>query len=184
MKTFKICTLFLSVVIFAIGCMTQFNIIKENPKSVNLSSYNSIYVGWLDLGPNLYGHKPAEWITENRRNNVDGLQIYLKDALPGKKIIGAMSPADMYAGNADLQLQFKLNGKIKFENVFVKVCELPVEITYIDGKTGRVLYASTVMATCVAPFPRNWKAQSFDGALDNDILNLANGIAAKIKSGK
>ncbi len=184
MKTVKICTLFLSIVIFTIGCMTQFNVIKESPSSVNLSGYNSIYVGWLDLGANLYGHKPGDWATENRRNNVDGLQIYLRDALPGKKITGANSAADQYPGTADLQLQFRLNNKIKYQIGMTVTCELPVDIIYLDGKTGKVLYTSSVMTTCAAPFPRNWKVNSFDGALDNDILNLANGIAAKIKSGR
>jgi uncharacterized membrane protein (UPF0127 family) len=112
------------------------------------------------------------------------LQVYLREALPGKKITGAASIADRYPGNADLLLLFKLNDKIKYNVAMTMLCELPVDVTYIDGKTGKVLYTSTLMVTCAAPFPRNWKTNSFDGALDNEILNLANGIAAKIKSGR
>ncbi len=188
-KTVKIYTILLSILVFTTGySATLYNVVKESPASVNLSGYNSIYVGWLDLGPNLYGHKPAEWITENRRNNVDGLQIYLKTALPGKKITGAASAADRYAGNADLQLQFKLNDKIKYQTGLKQICEFLVDVIYLDGKTGKLLYASTLMVNCDAEFfgmpPRRWKMGSFDGALDNEIFNLANAVAAKIKSGK
>jgi hypothetical protein len=189
MKTIKINTLILTVIIFLISCSGNFyNVLKENPSSVNLSGYNSIYVGWLDLGPNLYGHAPADWNTENRRHNIDGLQLYLRDALPGKKIFGATSIADQYPGNADLRLQFKLNSKIKYEIGMTIACEFLVDVIYLDGKTGKLLYTSTMLVNCktafFAPPQRKFKGNTFDGALDTDIFKLANAIAAKIKSGK
>lgn len=183
MKTVKIFTL-LSVLIFAFGCMSNYNILKENPSSPNLSGMKTIYVGWLDLregDSSAYGFERNNWATEIGRHNIEGLQVYLRDALPGKKIIGATSKADMYPGNADLQLQFKLKEKIKYQVGFTIACELKVDVNFLDGKTGKVLYAASVMSTCAAPFPKNWKANSFDGALDNDIYNLAVGIAEKLK---
>jgi hypothetical protein len=189
MKTIKICTILLSILFFTIGYTDSlYNVVKESPASVNLSGYNSIYVGWLDLGANYYGHKENEWIIEKRRNNVDGLQVYLKAALPEKKITGAISAVDKYLGNAELLLLFKLKDKIKYQSGMPPICELLVDVTYLDGKTGRILYTSSLVVTCNAAFfgmpPRNWKKGSFDGRLDNEIFNLANAIAEKIKSGK
>jgi hypothetical protein len=187
MKTIKIYTMLLTVLIFTIGYgETTSEIIKEYPSSVNLSRYNSIYVGWFDLGANQYGHKANDWATENRRNNVEGLQVYLREALPGKKITGAASIFDRYPRNADLLLQFKLADKIKYgKSGLTPICELKVYVFFLDGKTGKVLYSATMLTTCTFSFSgRNWKANSFDGALDNEIFKLANVIASKFKSGK
>jgi len=186
MKKIKIGTILLSILIFTIGySKTSFEIVKETPASPKLSGYKSIYLGWLDLKEadyNLYGHKPGDWKTEIRRHNTEGLQVYLKDALPGKIISGAASPADRYAGNADLQILLKVNDKIKYEKGFVINCSLNVDVMIFDGKTNNLLYTANIISYCTFPFSHlNWKANSFDGALDNEILNLSKAIASKFK---
>ncbi len=187
MKTIKIITFLLSVLIFTIGySASSYEILKENPSSPKFKEFKSIYVGWLDLKENdydIYGQKQNDWKTLIRVLNTEGLQVYLKEAMPGTKITGAASSADRYPGNADLRLQFKLNDRIKYKIGFKADCDLIVDVMIFDGMTNNLLYTTTVVTHCMAGFSHlNWKANSFDGALDNEVRYLATAIADKLKN--
>jgi len=83
------------------GCASApYSVVKENPSSPKLSGYKSIYVGWLDLRENdweLYGYDSKNiWASEIKKHNIEGLREYLKTALPGKTITGAMSKSDVF----------------------------------------------------------------------------------------
>jgi hypothetical protein len=177
-------TIFTAAVILS-GCASQFSIVKENPSSPKLSGYKSIYVGWLDLREDdwkLYGYDSKNtWATEIKRSNINGLQVYLKSDLPGKTIIGASSKSEAYSGKGDLYLKFRYNKINQNYNGWGALDELLVDVDFIDGKTGKILYTASIITTQAAAFPRNWKGTSFDGRLDNEIYNLSWGIAEKLK---
>ena len=168
-----------------IGCASAFSITKENTSSPNLSGYKNIYVGWLDLREDdwkIYGYASKNlWMTEIKRNNVNGLQMYLKEYLPGKKIIGATSKSDVFSGQGDLYLRFTFNKINQNYNGWGRGDEFLVDVAFIDGKTGKELYNASIVTTQAAAFPRNWKGATFDGRLDNEIYNLSWGIAEKFK---
>ncbi len=175
----------LAVTLFS-ACLfpTRFTIVKENPSSPNLSGYKSIYVGWLDLNEDEWkncGYASKDiWVAEIKKLNVDGLQLYLKTELPEKNIVGAASKKDLYSGKGDLVLKFKVVELDTRIGAF-KDSSFSVNVDFIDGKSGKTLYTASITTSSFAPFPRNWKGNTFDGRIDNQIYNLAWGIAQKLK---
>jgi hypothetical protein len=170
--------------IFLSGCATRFSIVKDNPSSPKLSGYKSIYVGWLDFNEDewkTYGYDSKDlWLTEIKRHNVKGLQEYFKAELPDKTVFGALSKTEIYSGKGDLFIKFKLINLEAKTGAF-KDASLTVDAEFIDGKSGKTLYTASIVTSSFAPFPRNWKGNSFDGRLDNEIFNLSWGIAEKLK---
>lgn len=172
------------LVAFLIGCVSSFSVVKESPSSPKLSAYKSIWVGWLELREDdwkQYGYASKDlWLTEIRRHNVSGLQEYLKAELSGKTITGAKSKSDQFPETSDLYLKIKFK-KLEAETGMSSIDKIFVDVDIIEGKTGKILYNASLMASSAAAFPRNWKAASFDGRLDNQMYNLGWGIAEKLK---
>ena len=172
------------IIASSIGCATRFSVVKENPSSPKLSEYKSIYIGWLDLNEDnwkTYGYTSKNiWVSEVKKHNVNGLQEYFKADNPGKTIYGASSKTETYSGKGDLVLKLKL---IKLGDAlgWAKDDYLSVDVEFVDGKSGKSLYMASITMSSFAPFPRNWKANSFEGRLDNQLYNLSWGIADKLK---
>jgi len=168
------------------GCLfpTRFDIVKENPSSPYFRTYKSIYVGWLDLNEDEWkncGYASKDiWITEIKKLNVNGLQMYLKTELPDKTILGASSKTDTYSGQGDILLKFKVVQLDTRIGAF-KDTSFSVDVDFVDGKSGKTFYTASIVTSSFAPFPRNWKGNTFDGRIDNQIYNLAWGIAQKLR---
>jgi hypothetical protein len=181
-----LCFAIFTAAIFFFGCASPFSIDKESQSAPKLNVYKNIYIGWLDLREDdwkLYGYTSKNlWLAEIKRHNVTGLQQYIKAELPGKKISGASSKTEKYSGKgkSDLLMKFKLN-KLEAEAGMTSLDRLYVDVDFIDGKSGKKLYTASLVSSSAAAFPRNWKASSFDGRLDNEIYNLSRGIAEKLK---
>ena len=180
-----LCSAILAAAFFLSGCASAFSIVKENPASPKLNGYKSIYVGWLDLREDdwkVYEYDSKNtWATEIKRHNTKGLQEYIKAELPGKTIYGAASKSETYSGKGDLYLKFKFNKINQNYNGWGAVDEMLVDVDFIDGKSGKTLYAASIVTTQAAAFPRNWKGSTFDGRVDNEIYNLSWGVAEKLK---
>lgn len=172
------------IIASSIGCATRFSVVKENPSSPKLSGYKSIYIGWLDLNEDnwkTYGYTSKNiWVLEVKKHNVNGLQEYFKADNPGKTIYGASLKTETYSGKGDLIIKFKL---IKLGDSIgaFKDDTLSVEADFIDAKSGKTLYTASIVTSSFAPFPRNWKGNTFEGRLDNELYNLSWGIADKLK---
>ncbi len=183
-KKILLCVIVFAAVVFLADCASRFSVLKEAPSLPKLSGYKSIYVGWLNLDENEwktygYGSKNV-WASEIRRNNVEGLQVYLREELPGKALFGAQSKDETYGGKGDLFIKFKIINLEPTTGAF-RDASLTVDVEFIDGKSGKSLYTASIVTASFAPFPRNWKGNSFDGRLDNEIFNLAWGIAAWLR---
>ena len=176
----------LVAIAFTVGCASTFSIVKENPSSPKLSGYKTIYVGWLDLRENdwkLYGYASKDqWVTAIKTANISVLQEYLKQDLPGKTITGASSKSDTFSGNSDLYLKFAFN-KINqnFNYGWGGVDELLVDVEFIEGKTGKVVYTASIVTTQNAAFPRGHRGWTFEARLDIELYNLSWGLAEKLK---
>jgi hypothetical protein len=176
-------TIFAAVLILS-GCATRFATVKENPSLPKLSGYKSIYVGWLDLNEEEWkncGYASKNiWLAEIKKHNIKGLQEYIKLELPDKTVFGASSKTDTYTGKGDLFLKFKII-KLDTSTGAFKDTDFSVDVNFIDGKSGNTLYTASIVTSSFAPFPRNWKGNTFEGRLDNQIYNLAWGISAWLR---
>lgn len=161
--------------------LTIHRIIKESPKKVNLQKYNHIHLGWLDLRGNDWKkyqyEKKENWVAVINQVNLNGIGVYLKKRLSGKKVTGASSKADTKIKG---DLYIKLN-YVKIVPVRKGVDELHVNLTFINGKTKKTIYSASVAINSKGVFPRNWKGSTFDGRVDNEIYNLAKFIASKFE---
>ena len=184
-KKLFVCFVVVAVTIFS-SCLfpTRFTTVSENPSSPNLSGNKSIYVGWLDLNEEEWqncGYASKDiWVAEIKRHNVEGLQLYLKDELPEKTVFGVSSKTDTYSGKGDIFLKFKVV-KLDTRTGAFKDSHFSVNVDFVDGKSGKTLYTTSIVTSSFAPFPRNWKGNTFDGRIDNQIYNLAWGIAQKLR---
>ena len=169
---------------FAINCASPVSVTKENTESPRLKKYKIIYVGWLQLREDDwknygYGSK-RQWINAIKKHNISGLQTYLKEQLTGRKIYGAKSQKDVYRGTGALYMKFSFD-KLDATDNLSSIDTLYVTAVFIDGKTKKAVYKASFAASSESPFPRNLKSASFDGRLDNEMYNLALGIAEKFK---
>ncbi len=179
-----LCYVIFTAVIFLSGCITRFSVVKDNPSSPSLSGYKSIYISWIDLneeGWSTCGYESkAVWAAEIKKHNLQGLQEYFKADLPGKAIYGAASKSETYSGKGDLILKFK-SVKVDDRTGAFKDTFFSTDVDFIDGKSGKILYTASITTSSFAPFPRNWKGNTFDGRLDNQLYNLSWGISEKLR---
>lgn len=161
-----------------ISCASLVDVQKERPAAFKAKKVRTVYVGTLNMPEGLrkrFGFKSkSRWLREVRGNNA-GIKTYLRENLPGKKIRGARQKPS----SGDIYITFKYMGYVQKYPHFPD--EMKVNIKFISIKTGRTVYNSVVVVQGTAAFPRNWKASTIEGRLDNMMYNIAGFIAQKLK---
>ncbi len=113
--------------------------------------------------------------------NLKSLSGYLKDFLPGKTIVKPVQGSNAMPSAGDLFIKFTYrNIERNFNAATGGFDYLDVVAEFYDIKTGKKLYTADLHCSSARAFPHNWKAQNFDGRLDNEIYNLAATIARKL----
>jgi hypothetical protein len=180
MKKTLIQALVIALLASLAGCFSLVEVEKESPASFSRKGVKQIYVGWLDIPESLWktlGYASKHnWITEVRGNN-DGIKTYLREYLPNRNIKGSMTkPA-----SGDIFISFKYFDFVQKYNAWsggMDEMKIGVEITEITS--GKSIYKSVLIVKSGGSFPRNWKASTLDGRLDNIMYNLAGFIAGKL----
>lgn len=178
MKKVTTITVSLLFITSLMSCVTLVDVKKERPAVFKTKKVRTVYVGYLSLPENLwktFGYKSkGRWLREVRGNNA-GIKTYLRENMPGKIIRGAGKKP----GSGDIYITFKYMGYVQKYPHFPD--EIKVNINFISIKTGRTIYNSIVVVQGTAAFPRNWKASTIEGRLDNMMYNIAGFISKKLE---
>jgi hypothetical protein len=141
----------LSLSISAIGC-SYYKIISDSPSTGDIRSYDTINVGWIDLGENkweLYGFEEKDkgnWLTLIDQTNKQTMPEYMGQCMPNKKIAFVMSKRKEPAGDG-LVIKFSDVEYAQRTSSAARVMfgdmggsdTMDVTIHYIDGKTSKEL---------------------------------------------
>ncbi len=132
--------------------------------------FETIYVGWLDLGENKfseYGYKKKdEWVKEVETLNIDYLQYYTRGYMRGWHVIGAPSPsASIPWGDPNTLV-------ITFTNVKGSWGELQCEMSFYNGKTRKVMKRVHEDPPFLS-FGQGWSNMSLSGRLSNAMYSMA-----------
>jgi len=109
---------------------------KVTEPAADLTNMKTIFIGWIDLGPDAWGtlgyHSKAEWVSVIEQENSEFQSKLGSRYLTGKTLTGAKNREDENAAGNDLY--------IKFVNVFVdSKYRLHISVQFIDPKTNTVL---------------------------------------------
>ncbi len=167
------------------GCPSLYKVTKETPATKSLSDYKQIYVGWLDLQEEdwqKYEFESKEiWKGEIAKHNNEGVRAYLKEDLGDRVIGGASSKDEAFPTKGDLFIKFKFDRINQTHDMWGSADELFLDVEFVDISSKEPVYKASVMVIGGGVFPRNWKASSFDGRLDNEMYNLATLLAEKLQ---
>jgi hypothetical protein len=109
---------------------------KVKEPASDMTNMKSIFIGWVDLGPDAWGtldfKSKSEWVTIIEKENRDFQEKCASKYFAGKTVTGAKNKEDENAADSELY--------IKFVNVFVDSrYRLHISVQFIDPKTGAVL---------------------------------------------
>ncbi|MFH0976955.1 MAG: hypothetical protein V1874_14325 [Spirochaetota bacterium] len=175
MRTKIIITFICSIIIFSLfGCMQKYSIVKEQNSIPQLSKYNNIYVGWLDLEESrweIYRYESIEkWKEVIYEMNVLGLQKHLKSMLRKKTITGDATNSKIFPSSGELFI------KCNFEEIGPSATYLLVNLQFYEIPGKNEIYNVTVKTTSKGAFWAN-----LESMLDATIYNLADYITQNIK---
>lgn len=132
--------------------------------------FETIYVGWLDLGENKfsefgYGSK-KEWVNEIKTQNIDGIQAYTRAYMRGWHVIGAPSPsASIPWGDPNTLV-------ITFTNIKSSMGGLQCDMSFYNGRTRKLMKRINENPPIVA-FGPVWSNVSLSGRLSNAMYSMA-----------
>ena len=176
MRKFIFIISILSICFFVLNC-SRYHILKETSKPPDLNRYNKIYVSWLNLNESdweTYGYGSIKaWKVCIKEMNLLGLQKYLQDLLPNKKISGDKSQSRVLPTDEGLYVKSNI---IKIERSWGRIRSINVRFHFYDIKTKKKLYDATVEATS-----RGAHWNNFEALLDATVYNMAKFIAEKIE---
>ena len=156
-------------IIFAGGC----GLFRS---SEPMKKYNSVYVGWIDLGEDNfaaygYGSKDA-WKEEIKSQNIDSLQAYTRQYLHKWTVTGADSKNAVTPGDPNMIV-------VKFSNVVLSpgTDKLKCTMSFYDGASGKLIKSVDEEPSSVSNNPNSgYATASFSGKLSNEMYNMANDI--------
>lgn len=134
--------LFISIVFFLVGSIAPLSAktgAASGDTTIELNSYNNIFLGWVDLNKehwSLHGYKSIEdWSDAiDRLNNIFQASCKTRH-LSKKTITGALQKDDKRYEGADLYLEFS-NIQIDYDHY-----DLYLVIDFIDVKTQKIVYS-------------------------------------------
>ncbi len=157
----------LAVLLSITGC-SYYKIKSRTNPNVDLKKYNTIYVGWLDLGPERWATynyaTQKEWLALLDKVNQSAVPSYFKEAFPDKTVLISKTPNDKPPADS-LYIKFTNAAFMYNDDV------LSVAIHCIDGKSKQELSAISVRLK--ADYKLYYAGFSFDNRVTNSILLLA-----------
>jgi hypothetical protein len=170
---------YIIIPLLLMNCGKTYQIKYENPVNPSLSSYKTVFIGWLDFNETKwkqYGFKsPKEWTGVIANLNIDSLQAYVKSQLSGRRINGAKSKSQN-PGKEDIYITFYLK-KHYIATGLNRIQELYLIVNYIDMKKGKIVYSASVMVDSQGFGTGNF---TLEGQLNFAMKNLAQFIASKL----
>ena len=176
----------------AIGCASYYDTIKESGAAGDLKAYDTVSVGWLDLGEKRwkdYGYDEStkgNWTTTIYHMNRVAMPDYLHKLLPDKKTSVAESKTAALP-RTGLVIKFtdvlyvqrtSTAAKVMF-GAFAGSDTLDLTVHFIDGKSGKELYATTISVSSKAAV--DYSGWGFEGRLNNCVYNLVYFISEKVE---
>jgi hypothetical protein len=175
------------------GCSPWYGIKNSTNPLPDFSSYNKIYVGWMDLGKdnwNRYGYADQkEWVRAIKDLNHASMPYYLRKRFPDKAIIVQKSENENITSESGLLIKFSkskyyqlgnTDGELIYlaEGVKAKDDTLETTMQFIDLKTKKELYEVTLMVNAdvsMASF-----GFSLERRMDNAAYYISRFIAKKV----
>lgn len=176
---------FMAISLSFAACSADKAIRSETPQNATFRNYRVIHLGWINYPVSewkTYGYtSQAKWTEMISDLNLKSLPQYLKDFLPGKTVVQAAPGSSAMPAAGDLFIKFSFkNIERNFNAATGGFDYLDVLAEFYDIRTRKKLYTADLHCSSARSFPHNWKAQNFDGRLDNQIYNLAATIARKL----
>ena len=174
-----------------IGCASHWDTIKESKVTGDLTSYDTINLGWIDLGEEKwreYGFDESnkvEWSNTIHHMNKVSLPDYLRNMIPDKKIHAAIDKTDSTTLNG-LVIKFTDSLYVKRQGKGIKpkfwsfggFDSLDVTVHFIDGNTGKELYVTTI--TISSKPSVGYSGMVFESRVNNCVYYLADFISKKV----
>lgn len=132
---------------------------KVTEPASDLTSMKTIFIGWVDLGPDSWGtlgySSKTEWVNIIAKENADFQAKCASKYMAGKTVTGAKNREDENAAGNDLY--------VKFVNVFVdSKYRLHIAVQVIDPKTNAVLAS-------IPEFKHTGHFCTLQGCLEKDL---------------
>jgi hypothetical protein len=173
------------------GC-SYYKIISTTPTKGDLTSYDTINVGWIDLGADkwkLYGYdanNKGNWLALIDQSNKQSMPEYLQRMLPNKKINVARSKNQEPAPNG-LVIKFSDVEYAQRTSSAARVMfghmggsdTMDVTIHFIDGKTSKEL--KNLRVSIYSKSGGGFSDMTFEGRVNNSIYNLAYFMSKMLK---
>ncbi|MBN2158304.1 MAG: hypothetical protein JW807_02835 [Spirochaetes bacterium] len=171
------------------GC-TYYSIIKKGNPSVDISQYESINVGWLDLGEQRwkqYGYiDKGQWVVTINHMNTSAMPEYFKKLLPHKAVSVSNTKAAkpkkgglvIKFSDAEYMQRTSTAAKVMFGE-FAGSDTLDVTIHFIDGITSREL--DRVRVSIYSKSASDISGWGFEGRVNNCVYNLVYFIKERMK---
>ncbi len=183
--------LLLGLLINGIGC-SYYHVVSDSASAGDISSYDTINVGWIDLGENKweqYGFEEKDkgnWLALIEQTNLQTMPEYMWQCMPKKKITVVMSKRHEPAGDG-LVIKFSDVEYAQRTSTAARVMFGPlggsdtmeVTIHYIDGKTSKELKSMRI--SVYSKSGGGFTDTSFEGRVNNSIYNLAYFISKQLK---
>ncbi len=175
-STLAIC----AIICFSSCGAGKYEIKTEKSQGPSLGGYKTIFIGWLNLGPQRWkelGFKSqAQWNTEIRAVNVEWLHKAARSELSSKKLVLAQSPAAKPFGGG-LAITFS-NTKVERAYSAVHPYDyISTDIVFSDAKKGNTVYRCSLRASNRSFTPHNYR---FESRLGLCAANIVNFIASKL----
>ena len=187
----KIGALVFGAILLFAGCGSYYTLVNETPPLGNLKAFNTLSIGWLDLGDDkakTYGFEGAEaskWPDLINEINLKAFPGFLKDFMPGKTIhtVASKSQAPQKDGlivtftEVNYAQQTSTGAQVMFGS-FAGSDTLDLVIHFADANTGQEMLTSKVSLSTKAG--TGYSQWSFEGRVTNGAYNLARYISEKV----
>jgi len=188
----KIIFFFLVGLFANIAACSYYHIISDTPTKGDITSYDTINVGWIDLGADkwkLYGYEAKDkgnWLALIDQSNKQSMPEYLRQLLPNKKI-NVVTSKNQEPAKDGLVIKFSDVEYAQRTSSAARVMfghmggsdTMDVTIHFIDGKTSKEL--KTLRVSIYSKSGGGFSDMSFEGRVNNSIYNLAYFISKKLR---
>jgi hypothetical protein len=170
------------------GCSSYYQTVKQTGTPGGLTKYPSVNVGWVDLGEDLYKDygfeekDKGQWTTLINDMNQKSMPEFLKGYLGDKpfKTVKAKGEKPAAEGlvveftDVKYNQQTSSGAQIAFGSL-AGSDTLDATVHFIDGASGKELYATTVSISTKAG--AGYGSMGFEGRVNNAFSNLARYIS-------